>query len=211
MAVGRDRFYFPPPSTSTDYDSMVDKITAIGDAIATAEETEALRESVQNLQLGQEDLNHRTDLLSPMQDYGSAYMRTAQSFSQAGPLKFDQQVGPMQNCFITNDGRIRLQDKGLWDIRCQIWVDYINVLSGRIDWEVQVLDPTGDVFSRQCARVNDGNPVSTSIITSVVVPAAGYDVRASVTWIAAFRGLLGGPDRSRLTVQHISRSTDHPI
>ncbi|AEV51992.1 hypothetical protein [Prescottella equi] len=155
---------------------------------------------------GQLALNQRTDLLSPLLDFGSAYMNTNQGFNQTGQCSFSNQIGPMQGCRLSG-GRIILDDKGLWDIRCQLWFDFINILTGTIEWQIRVLTPSGNVFSQTRAKLNDSEAVSSTNICSVVVPAPGYQVQAWVSYIAAFRGILGGPDRNRLTVQHISRDT----
>lgn len=159
---------------------------------------------------GQLALNARTDLLSPLLDYGSTYMDNANSISAAGPLKFRNQIGPMQGCRIATDSSgnsIILEDRGLWDIRCQIWVDYINILGGTVDWEVRVHRPNGTVFSKMNGTVTSQQRLHSTILCSVVVPDAGYGVGVFITNIAALRGVLGGPNLNRLTVQHISRDT----
>ncbi|ORL15419.1 hypothetical protein [Prescottella equi] len=154
---------------------------------------------------GQLLLNQRTDLLSPLLDYGSAYANTSQGIDQTGQVNFTNQIGPMQGCRLQS-GRIILQDKGLWDIRCQLWFDYIDILTGDIEWHIRVLRPDGSVFSRTKARVSETRQITSTNICSVVVPDAGYQVQAWIQSIAAMRGILGGPDRNRLTVQHISRN-----
>ena len=93
-------------------------------------------EGVQDWVDGQELYNERTDQLSPLLDYGSAYMDTSGGFANAGQAWFVHQVGPMKKCHIAN-GRIVLEEAGLWDIRASLWFDYINVLGGGVGWEVR--------------------------------------------------------------------------
>ncbi|RVW06215.1 hypothetical protein EF834_01805 [Rhodococcus spongiicola] len=155
---------------------------------------------------GQLGLNERTDLLSPLLDYGSAYMDTDRGLTQVGPCDFSNQIGPMQGCHLLF-GRIVLEDQGLWDIRCQLWFDW-TLVGSAAEWEIRILRPNGTVFSRMKAKLSENSATSSTNICSVVVPAADYQVQAYVTTLAVGRGILGGPDRSRLTVQHISRDTE---
>lgn len=156
---------------------------------------------------GQLDLNNRTDLLSPLLDYGSAYANTQAGIFNKGQVGFTNQIGPMQGCRLVN-GRIRLGDRGLWDIRCQLWIDSIAVLSGMVEWEIRVLRPDGSTFSFQRTRLDSREIFSSTNITSVVVPDSGYQVQIFITEMAPGRGAIGGPGLNRLTVQHISRRTD---
>lgn len=155
---------------------------------------------------GQLDLNNNVELLSPLQDYGSAYANTQAGIFNKGQVGFTNQIGPMQGCRLVN-GKIRLGDKGLWDIRCQLWIDYIDVLSGMVEWEIRVLRPDGSTFSYQRTRLDSRDVFSSTNITSVVVPDAGYQVQIFITEMAPGRGAIGGPGLNRLTVQHISRDT----
>lgn len=156
---------------------------------------------------GQLDLNNNVELLSPLQDYGSVYMNTAQGWSQTGEMPFTNQIGPMVGCHRAS-GRIILDDKGLWDINAQLWFDYIDILTGEVQWRIEVLRPNGTVYSQMQTRFDDRNPHSSTNLTSVVVPEAGYQVRVWVNYLANLRGILGGPNLNRLTVKHISRRTD---
>lgn len=156
---------------------------------------------------GQTAYNNRTDLLSPLQDYGSVYMNGAQGWSQTGEMPFTNQIGPMTGCR-RNGSRIVLDDKGLWDINAQLWFDYIDILTGEVQWRIEVLRPNGTIYSQMQSRLDTKNPVSSTNLTSVVVPDPGYQVRVWVNYIANFRGILGGPNLNRLTVKHISRRTD---
>lgn len=162
---------------------------------------------------GQLALNNRVDLLSPLVDYGSAYMETMGGFLQFGnnygPMVFNRQIGPMRNCEL-RDGGILLKDAGLWDVHAQLTFggNALNVGSGRVDWSIRVYRPDGSRFSEQRGRVWNTRLVTSLIISSVVVPAPGYLVKVEIDWIHGSRELPGGPANTRLRVQHISRRTD---
>lgn len=162
---------------------------------------------------GQLALNNRVDLLSPLVDYGSAYMETTGGFLQFGnnygPMVFNRQIGPMRNCEL-RDGGILLKDAGLWDVHAQLTFggNVLNVGSGRVDWTIRVYRPDGSQFSEQRGREWNTRLVSSLIISSVVVPAPGYLVKVEIDWIHGSRELPGGPANTRLRVQHISRRTD---
>lgn len=155
---------------------------------------------------GQTEYNNRTDLLSPLQDYGSVYMNSGMGLSQNGQVNFSHQIGPMRGCHLSG-GRIILGDQGLWDIQCQLWFDYIDLLSERVEWQIRVLWPDGNEFSRTEAIVYERKPIHSTNVASVVVPGPGFQVQTYISAIAPFRGLTGGPSRNRLTVKHISRDT----
>ncbi|MGM5069833.1 hypothetical protein EU244_033965 [Rhodococcus qingshengii] len=162
-------------------------------------------EKITEFRDGQLDINDRVDLLSPLQDYGSAYANTQAGIFNKGQVGFTNQIGPMQGCRLVS-GRIVLDDRGLWDIRCQLWIDWTS-LDGMVEWEIRVLRPDGSTFSFQRTRLNSKDIFSSTNITSVVVPDAGYQVQIFITEMAPGRGAIGGPGLNRLTVQHISRDT----
>lgn len=164
------------------------------------------RDPIEEIRDGQLDLNQRTDLLSPLLDYGSAYANTQGGLFNKGQVGFTNQIGPMQRCKLEN-GRITLNDKGLWDVRAQLWFDYIDFLSGVVEWEIRILRPDGSIFSRQRTRLNSNSVFSSTNITTVVVPASGYQVQVFITEMAPGRAAIGGPTLNRLSVQHISRET----
>lgn len=165
-------------------------------------------ETGQRLEVNQEDLNNRQDLLSPLLDYGSVYMGTATAIAQPMTLPFSNQVGPMRGCRLTGS-RIELLDQGLWDIRCQVWANEVPApgLTGVLNWEVRVLRPDLSVYSIQAQTNETQRPYSQTAVASVVVPEPGYLVEAYLSFIASFRSLRGGVNFNRLTVQHISRDT----
>lgn len=169
------------------------------------ESTSKIKEVGKGFRDGQLDLNGRVDLLSPLQDYGSAYANTQAGIFNKGQVGFTNQIGPMQGCRLVN-GKIRLGDQGLWDIRCQLWIDWTG-LDGMVEWEIRVLRPDGSTFSYQRTRLDSAAIFSSTNITSVVVPDAGYQVQIFITEMAPGRGAIGGPGLNRLTVQHISRDT----
>ncbi|MDV6271115.1 hypothetical protein [Rhodococcus globerulus] len=173
--------------------------TAIGNRI------DALLGRVDNFEDGQLALNGRVDLLSPMQDYASAYANTAGGISAAGQFGFTNQVGPLKNAHLSG-GKLVLDDYGLWDIQCQIWCDF-TLLDGMVEWEIRVLKPDNTIFSRTRARLDSKAIFSSTNLASVVVPAVGYQVQIYINEIAPGRGVIGGPTFNRLTVKHISRNT----
>lgn len=165
-------------------------------------------DTAQVLSVEQEELNNRQDLLSPLLDYGSVYMGTATPVAQPMTLPFGNQVGPMRGCRRVGS-RIELLDQGLWDIRCQVWVNEVPApgLTGVVNWEVRVLRPDLTVYSIQAQTNETQRPYSQTAVASVVIPEPGYFVEAYLSFVASFRSLRGGVNFNRLTVQHISRDT----
>ncbi|WP_052060170.1 hypothetical protein [Rhodococcoides fascians] len=163
-------------------------------------------ETGQRTAIEQEELNGRQDLLSPLLDYGSVYMNGATAIAGPMTLPFSNQVGPMRGCELSGR-RIRLLDRGLWDIRCQVWLNEVPApgLTGVVNWEVRVLRPDLSLYSVQAQTNETQRPYSQTAVASVVVPEAGYFVEAYLSFIASFRSMRGGVNFNRLTVQHISR------
>lgn len=162
---------------------------------------------------GQLALKNRLDLLSPLLDYGSAYMDAQGGFLQFGNnhgiMPFTNQIGPMRNCELHDNG-IRFLAAGLWDVRCQMAYgnNALGVGNGKVEWYVRVYRPDGTLFSEQVGLEANVWTKTSTIVSSVVVPEAGYVVKVEVKWIHGSRKLLGGPRNNRLTVQHISNRTD---
>lgn len=158
---------------------------------------------------GQLALKNRLDLLSPLLDYGSAYMDSQGGFLQfgnnSGVMPFANQIGPMRGCELHNNG-IRLLEAGLWDIRCQMAYgnNALGVGNGTVEWFIRVYKPDGTLFSEQIGLEANVWTKTSTIVSSVVVPEPGYTVRVEVAWIHGSRRLLGGPRNNRLVVQHIS-------
>ena len=158
---------------------------------------------------GQTALKNRLDLLSPLLDYGSAYMDAQGGFLQFGNnhgvMPFSNQIGPMRNCELHDNG-IRLLAAGLWDVRCQMAYgnNALGVGNGTVEWYVRVYRPDGTLFSEQVGLEANVWTKTSTIVSSVVVPDAGYVVKVEVAWIHGSRKLLGGPRNNRLVVQHIS-------
>lgn len=158
---------------------------------------------------GQLALKQRLDLLSPLLDYGSAYMDAQGGFLQfgnnSGVMPFANQIGPMRGCELHNNG-IRLLAAGLWDVRCQMAYgnNALGVGNGTVEWYIRVYRPDGTLFSEQVGLEANVWTKTSTIVSSVVVPDAGYVVKVEVSWIHGSRKLLGGPRNNRLVVQHIS-------
>lgn len=162
---------------------------------------------------GQLLLNYRLDLLSPLLDYGSAYMEAKGGFlsfgDNYGDMPIVRQVGPMRGCEIIDSGGIQLNAAGLWDIRLMMTFGKTtsSLSSGRIDMRVKVLAPDGTIFS-QAWCFDDANKAVTEVITtSVVVPEPGYQVKVEVSWVHGSRQIVGGPANNRLIVQRITNPT----
>ena len=154
---------------------------------------------------GQLDLNHRTDLLSPLLDYGSVYMDAASQFVNVGQMNFNHQIGPMRGCSMGNNS-IYLDSPGLWDIRAQLWFDW-TLADGNVQWQIRIYRPNNTVYSVMRAEFDSKASTSSTNLCSVVIPNGGYVAQVWITSIGAGRGVLGGPSRNRLTVQHISHET----
>lgn len=157
---------------------------------------------------GQVDLNDRLDLLSPLLDYCSvsAPPGKGDAMNGKGLFPFNYQIGPARGATPV-DNMIRLEDKGLWDIRCMLTINEM-MFDGYYQVNVRVLHPDGKtVYSEQSAHCWALTSGTETIVTSVVVPEPGYIVGCWV-YAAGFRGYKRGPRWSRLTVQHISRNID---
>ena len=172
-------------------------------------------DAMQYFRDGQQDLTDDVDLLSPLLDYGSAFIDPGSRVHGTGYAVFSRQLGPMRGCELITDsqGGILLLDKGLWDIRVHLTADSILQVSSHAPFrfELRVYDPRdGSIFSRQAFNGNDMDPLTGTIVSSVVVPEPNFRVRVYVTKMASGRGVLGGPAWSRLAVQHLSRQVEGP-
>lgn len=160
---------------------------------------------------GQQALKNAVELLSPLLDYGSAYMDAQGGFlkfgQNYGEMPFTNQLGPARNCELHDNG-IRLLKRGLWDIRCQMAYGgtALGVGSGAIEWYIRVYTPEGTVFSQQKGVEWNQKASTSTIVSSVVVPGEGYVVKVEVAWIHGSREIWGGPANNRLVVQHISNT-----
>jgi len=168
------------------------------------------KETIDRLVKSEEELGNRTDLLSPLLDYGSCYVNPNNRVHGEGWAVFSERIGPMRGCEMITDtqGGIRLLDKGLWDIRLHLTADGFFQLPGQtksFDFNLRIHRPDGSLYSSQGAMSYNENPITQTVVSSVVVPESGYQVRVYVTNMFSGRGILGGPKWSRLTAQHISR------
>lgn len=161
--------------------------------------------ATKNIRDGQLQLNSRVDLLSPIQDYGSVYMDRGKEVNGPQVLPMTTQIGPMQGCEMYRNG-IRFLDKGLWDIRAQVTFSWVVISTSRATWSVNVHRPDGQLYSFQQSTFYASENTTQTIVSSVVVPDSGYYVTVEVDTLASSRGVLSGPSRNRLSVQHISRS-----
>ena len=166
---------------------------------------------------GQEDLNNRTDLLSPLLDYGSWCCRpgAAHALFGGGVMPFNHQIGPVKGMThmgdnVHNGGRIRLDDIGLYDIRATVTVSWYGIGPFRdetLSWYIRVIKPDGglhSVHSELGYFMQTWNTVTMSSTSTVVVDEPGYFVDIYVL-SPGDRGWRSGPKWTRLSIQHISR------
>lgn len=178
-------------------------------------------EAAESLRDGQEELNDRTDLLSPLLDYGSVSMPAGQPSRGIGFLPFSRQIGPARGVSVkrgnsNNAWGLEFQDKGLWDVRLHCTASWIIGATGLAEVHLNIYRPNGDFYSQQRSvlvgmryGLADGDGEQTHTInSSVVIPEAGYYALVYVQRCAPLRHWLGGPAWSRLTAQHITREVD---
>src|SRR5699024_8107353 len=98
---------------------------------------------------GQDELTHRADLLSPLLDYCSVSTPPGadNALVGTGRMPFTYQIGPRRGATL-DGGRIRLDDKGLWDLRAMVTASWVAG-SGEIRAYLRVLRPDGTIFSEQ--------------------------------------------------------------
>lgn len=150
--------------------------------------------------------------LSPLEEYASAYMSSAEGLYQGGKISFDRMLVGSKGVTHTNGG-FTLNDYGMWRIDCQIWPSNYAVDWGSLDqvqWEVRVYLPDGSLWHRKQRRHIDRDSRPDAVSTTVVVPEVGCRVEVHVTSIAPLRGMRGGADRTHLTVHHINRVVPGP-
>lgn len=178
-----------------------------------------VKEAMGYVRDSQEDLNNRTDLLSPLLDYCSVYARLddrGHARFGVGKMPFTEQIGPSRNVAVAGvdspfKGDLTLKDKGLWNIDAHVmpsWTGLGNDNNLKVTVRVRNPLPDGSVFSEQTAVEKTNNVTTINISSSVMVPGPGYTVQVYVEQCGSSRGVYGGPKWSRLTVQHISRSVE---
>lgn len=156
----------------------------------------------------QSDLNHRADLLSPLLDYCSVSTPPGSddALKGTGRIPFSYQIGPRRGATPV-DGCIRLDDKGLWDLRAMVTTSWV-VGGGEARAYLRVLKPDGrTIFSEQGHFTSTLSAQTLTLMSSVVVPEPGYLVDVWVV-AAGTRGWWTGPQWTRLSAQHISRSVE---
>ena len=164
----------------------------------------------QTIRDGQRDLNDQTDLLSPLLDYGSWSCDPGAGEAKRGKgrMPFTYQLGPSRGMTDMGDGRIRLDEKGLWDLRAVTTVSwYANPLNQDTSWYLRVIKPDGginSVYSEQGCFMSTLRSTTMSLTSSVVIPEAGYFVDVYVI-TPHDRAWWTGPKWTRLSIQHISR------
>lgn len=171
--------------------------------------TGAVRQQAQAVRDGQRDLNERTDMLSPLLDYGgvSTPPGTGDIMNGTGRIPFTYQIGAIKGVRL-RDGVIVLEDKGVWDMRCQVTTSWTaNPLAQDLKVWLRVLRPDDSIFSQQAFYCSTLKSQTIPVVTCVQVPEAGYKVDCLVWAQDGNRGWWRGPEWTRLIVQHISRET----
>lgn len=155
----------------------------------------------------QDDIN----LLSNLLDYGSCYApKDSTRLHGSGYVNFSKQIGPMRGCHLEDD-KLVLDREGLWDIRAHVSIDGYITLADSATFALvttEVYDDEGQLYSKQTFSVNGAQAASAAIISSVVAPRPGFYIRVYVNNPATRRGILAGPEWSRLTAQHIANETN---
>lgn len=157
---------------------------------------------------GQDKLTERTDLLSPLLDYCSMSTPpgSGDALKGSGRVPFSYQIGPRRGATPV-DGMVRLEDQGLWDLRAMVTSSWVTVGS-EIRAYLRVLEPDGEtIFSEQGYHSNTLRSQTLTLVSSVVVPEPGYYVDVWVT-ASLGRGWWTGPQWTRLSAQHMSRSVE---
>lgn len=160
---------------------------------------------------GQQALQDLYLNLSPLEEYGSAYTGTSGGWN-LGVVPFNTLVTGSKGVTLSQ-GRMYLNDRGLWRLDSQLWVDTWVIDSGAgVSWEMMVYRPDGTPYHRKRGAGHYANSqASLPLASSVVVPEAGYYVEMSVTSIAPGRSILGGEERTHLSAHHINRQgADRP-
>ena len=198
--AGRDRFFFPPPSTPTDYDSFVDKVEAVAGALATQDDLNAALERLA-------DARSEVRALQGVQGWGSRYMsRQFSPGSSFSTVPFDRQEGPMQGVH-TSGGEYVLESRGLWRADAQCFFDVLLFANSSIFMDIVVLTPTGSVFRRRRSRAAGSEQQTISNMASFVAPEAGYRVRVEARVGADWRGMLPGRDYTAFDITKVSSET----
>lgn len=163
---------------------------------------------------GQRDLNDRADLLSPLLDYCSVSSDpgSGEHHVSDNRFPFTYQIGPVRGVTNMGDGRLRLNDKGLWDLRAMVTSSWMSIIgNSQMQVFLRVLKPDGglhSVYSEQGYFMKTTNNVTMTLVSSVVVPEPGYYVDVYIIG-PGDRGYWVGPAWNRLTVQHISRDVEN--
>lgn len=190
--------------------------SAIGGVFAPGGLFAPIGDAVKDIRDGQLDLEDRADLLSPLLDYGTCFFPNTSSMTGNGRVPMVQQLGPARGLELLTDsgGGFRFLDVGLWNIDVQVTADSswgeTLVGSGKFQVTVQVYRPDGTVFSQQSGYISNINPVTITVVSSVVVEEPGCYVKVVISQMHSQRKVLAGPRWSRMTVQHISRQVDGP-
>lgn len=187
---------------------LLDIIGGVREAVLPSWLPAAARNRATEIRDGQIALKDRTDLLSPLLDYISMSTPGSTYWPGTGRVPFTFQIGPHQGFTDMGDGRIRLDDIGVYDLRCMITTSWVVPASPQnVQVYLRVLKPDGgihSVYSEQGYWITTAREITMTLISSVTVEEPGCFVDV-YTIVIGTRGFWGGPKWSRLTVQHITR------
>jgi len=158
---------------------------------------------------GQVDLIDQVELISPLLDYGAVSTPPGGGdiMHGSGRIPFSYAIGAHRGVTL-EDNSIRLDDIGVWDLRCQVTTSWTgNPLAQDVKVWLQVLRPDNTVFSQQAHYVSTMKSVTVPIVTAVMVKETGYRVVVWVWTQDGNRGWWRGPEWTRLIAQHITRDT----
>ena len=151
------------------------------------------------------------NLLSPLLDYRSVSTTPtdADAMKGTGQMPFNFQIGPFKG--VSKKSNVLVLDgPGLWDLRAQVTASWTaNPFGKKLQVYLRVLRPDGSTFSEQAHYAETQNSITIPVVSSVCVPAAGYQVDVWVYAEDGNRGWWSGPKWTRLTAQHISRDVEN--
>lgn len=171
----------------------------------------AVGQAMKPVRDGQQDLEGRTDLLSPLLDYRSVSTTPTggDAMKGTGQMPFNFQIGPFKG--VSKKSNVLVLDgPGLWDLRAQVTASWTaNPFGKKLQVYLRVLRPDGSIFSEQAHYAETQNSITIPVVSSVCVPTAGYQVDVWVYAQDGNRGWWSGPKWTRLTAQHISRAVEN--
>lgn len=170
-----------------------------------------VQQQAQQIRDGQRDLLDRVDLLSPLLDRCSMTTPNMHHRIGNGRLPFTEKLGPSRGVTIMDNGSIRLDERGAWEMSTTVTASWMNILRPNVQVYLRVLNPDGginSVYSEQGYWMTTTNEVTMTIVSSVVIEEPGYFVDVYVI-SPSDRAFWGGEKWTRLNVSHISNDPEN--